>query len=113
MADDVARTCVECQGSMFPITIMDKSHPGPTKHRHTGSLEYRMPEDRLSFWTGKFPTAGMVQAVIARAAAGSPCMAAGRTPEPALQRKGRIPTAGFFTRVFSKKMDLGRRCVTM
>ena len=62
MADDVARTCVECQGSMFPITIMDKFHPGPTKHRHTGSLEYRMPEDRLSFWTGKFPTAGLVQA---------------------------------------------------
>ena len=62
MAHEVSRPCVECQGSMSPILIMDKLHPAPTEHRYTGSLEYRLPEDRLSFWTGKYPTAGEVRA---------------------------------------------------
>jgi hypothetical protein len=47
---------------MSPIIIMDKLHPLPTKHRYAGSLEYRLPDDRLSFWTGKYPTAGPVWA---------------------------------------------------
>jgi len=51
---------------MSPIIVMDKLHPGPTKHRHTGSLEYRLPEDRLSFWTGKYPTAGPVVAFMCK-----------------------------------------------
>jgi len=56
MKDEVSRTCVECQGRMSPIIVMDKLHPTPTKHRYTGSIEYRLPDDRLSFWTGKYPT---------------------------------------------------------
>jgi hypothetical protein len=47
---------------MSPIVILDKLQPWPTQHRHAGSLEYRLPEDHLSFWTGKFPTAGSVRA---------------------------------------------------
>lgn len=47
---------------MSPVVVMDKTHPGPTKHRYTGSFEYRLPEDQLSFWTGKYPTAGPIQA---------------------------------------------------
>jgi hypothetical protein len=62
MADEVTRTCIECQSSMYPIVMMDKLHPGPTKHRYAGALEYRLPDDRLSFWSGKFPTAGEVHA---------------------------------------------------
>ena len=62
MADEAARKCVECQGSMSPILIMDKLHTFPTPHRHAGSLEYRLPDDSLSFWTGKYPTAGTVRA---------------------------------------------------
>ena len=61
MTDEASRTCVECQGLMSPIIVMDKDHygnlgPGPQ------SLEYRLPEDSRSFWTGKYPTAGRVQA---------------------------------------------------
>jgi hypothetical protein len=64
MADEGSRPCVECDGTMSPIVIMDKSHGGPTRHRYTGTLEYRLPEDRLSFWTGKYPTAGAVRAFL-------------------------------------------------
>jgi hypothetical protein len=46
---------------MSPVIIMDKLHPWPAEHRHAGSLEYRLPDDRLSFWSGKYPTAGTVQ----------------------------------------------------
>ncbi len=52
MADEVQRTCVECQGSMSPIVIMDKA-PGMARHAVVGPLEYRLPDDRASFWTGK------------------------------------------------------------
>ncbi len=62
MDDHDSRICIECQGTMAPVIVMDKLHPGPTKHRHVGSLEYRLPDDRLSFWTGKFTTAGNVRA---------------------------------------------------
>jgi hypothetical protein len=62
MSEAMTRTCVECQEPMTPIVIMDKLHPGPTKHRYTGSLEYRLPDDNLSFRTGKYPTAGSVRA---------------------------------------------------
>ena len=63
MADEVTRTCLECQGEMSPIIIMDQNRwgatgPGP------GKLEYRQPEDSRSFWTGKYPTAGLVQAFL-------------------------------------------------
>jgi hypothetical protein len=51
---------------MSPIIIMDKFRNFPTEHRHATSLEYRLPEDRLSFWTGKYPTAGLVQAFMCK-----------------------------------------------
>jgi hypothetical protein len=47
---------------MSPIIIMDKYRHGLTEHRDTKPLEYRLPDDRLSFWTGKYPTAGVVRA---------------------------------------------------
>jgi len=56
MADELQRTCVECQGRMSPIIVMDK-----LGRAYPSSLEYRLPDDRLSFWTGKYPTAGAVQ----------------------------------------------------
>ena len=62
MADEASRTCADCQGSMSPIIIMDKYRHGLTEHRDTKPLEYRLPDDRLSFWTGKYPTAGEVRA---------------------------------------------------
>lgn len=64
MADELSRTCIECQGVMSPIVVMDKFHPGPGRHLYAGELEYRLPEDRLSFWTGKYPTAGYIQAFL-------------------------------------------------
>ena len=62
MADQI-RTCVECQGSMSPIVIMDVA-PGVAKHAVAGPLTYRLPDDRISFWTGKYPSAGVVQAYL-------------------------------------------------
>lgn len=58
MKDEPVRKCVECEGRMSQIVVMDKLHPTPT----TGSLEYRLPDDKPNFWTGKFPTAGPVLA---------------------------------------------------
>ncbi len=61
MTNDASKTCVECQGAMSPIIVMDKDRygnlgPGPQ------TLEYRRPEDSRSFWSGKYPTAGPVRA---------------------------------------------------
>ena len=47
---------------MSRILIMDKFLAGAARHRGTQSLEYRLPDDRLSFWTGEYPTAGEVLA---------------------------------------------------
>lgn len=63
MADEVQRTCAECQGSMSPIVIMDMA-PGMASHAVVGPLEYRLPDDRVSFWTGRYPTAGVVRAYL-------------------------------------------------
>jgi hypothetical protein len=63
MADDAQRTCVECQGTMAPIVIMDKS-PGVARRLVFGPLEYRLPDDQVSFWTGRYPTAGVVRAFL-------------------------------------------------
>ena len=61
MATEVQRECPDCQGAMSPIIIMDKS-PGLASRVVSGQLEYRLPDDRVSFWTGKYPTAGVVRA---------------------------------------------------
>ncbi|MSR56832.1 MAG: hypothetical protein EXS05_04070 [Planctomycetaceae bacterium] len=63
MTDEATKTCIECQGLMSPIIIMDRFHResyGPSPY----SLSYRRPEDSRSFWTGKFPTAGTVRAFL-------------------------------------------------
>ena len=63
MPDESQRTCIECQGLMSPIIIMDRA-PGMASHSYAGPLECRLPEDRVSFWTGRFPTAGVVRAFL-------------------------------------------------
>jgi len=45
---------------MSPIVIMDKQ-PRLARRSVSGSLEYHLPDDRVSFWTGKYPTAGVVR----------------------------------------------------
>ena len=59
--DSEAKVCIECRGAMSPIIVMDKDRhgnfgPGPQP------IEYRLPEDSRSFWTGTYPTAGQVRA---------------------------------------------------
>jgi hypothetical protein len=49
---------------MSPVVIMDKSPGGLTGNWHIGVLEYRLPDDRVSFWTGGYPTAGPVRAFL-------------------------------------------------
>ena len=56
MSDETSRICVDCDVTMSPIVIMDKNY------YTIAQLEYRQPDDRRSFWTGKYPTAGQVQA---------------------------------------------------
>ena len=63
MSDETSKVCVECGGAMAPIVLMDK-HVGMARLAQTGPLEYRLPDDRLSFWTGKYPTAGTVRAFL-------------------------------------------------
>jgi hypothetical protein len=58
-----SRSCVECDGLMSPIVIMDKVTT-VLQQRHSQRLEYRLPEDRVSFWTSKYPTAGPVRAYL-------------------------------------------------
>jgi hypothetical protein len=62
MADDASKTCWDCEGTMHPIVIMDRDYNKLTGSRMHEGLEYRQPDDRRSFWTGKYPTAGKVQA---------------------------------------------------
>jgi hypothetical protein len=48
---------------MSHIVIMDHA-PGMTRRAVEGPLQYRLPDDRVSFWTGKYSTAGVVQAYL-------------------------------------------------
>ena len=61
MTDETTRTCVECQGAMSPIIVMDKDRCGSTGPGPQ-SLTYRRPDDSRSFGTGKYPTEGTVLA---------------------------------------------------
>jgi hypothetical protein len=57
MAADT-KTCVECDGSMTPILVMDRdSHSTRTPQ----PLAYRLPDDKRNFWTGQYATSGLVQ----------------------------------------------------
>lgn len=64
MADKSTRTCAECQGAMSPIVLMDKVGMQFHQQSHHQELEYRQPDDSVSFWTGKYPTAGKVRAFL-------------------------------------------------
>jgi hypothetical protein len=63
MEETATKTCLECGGVMSPIVIMDKTYP-MNSYRSAKMLEYRRPDDKLSFWTGKFPSGGAVQAFL-------------------------------------------------
>ena len=65
MAHEV-RPCVECQGAMSPIVIIDVA-PGVASRAVAGLLTYRLPDDRVSFWSGKYSTQGVVQAYMCAA----------------------------------------------
>ena len=55
MSEEQVRTCSDCGGALQPIAIIDQRHGAP------GVLTYRSVDDKRSFWTGKYPTAGPVQ----------------------------------------------------
>lgn len=59
MGDNSPKVCSECDGTMQQIILMDRYH---SNNRFTQELEYRLPDDKRSFWTGKYPTGGNVQA---------------------------------------------------
>lgn len=60
MPEEQVKTCSDCNGALRPITIMDRGD----LNRFAGELTYRMVDDKLSFWTGRYPTAGPVQAFL-------------------------------------------------
>jgi hypothetical protein len=60
MSGEPVRTCLGCDGELLPIVIMDYQHG----RRLVGELEYRQADDARSFWTGRYPTAGPVQAFL-------------------------------------------------
>ena len=60
MSDTTARTCPDCDGAMAPIVITYKGMTFASAGER--ELEYRQPDDSRNFWTGKYPTAGKVQA---------------------------------------------------
>lgn len=59
MEDNASTLCPQCQATMAPIVLMDRYHPNS---RFSQELEYRLPGDKPSFWTGKYPSGGKVQA---------------------------------------------------
>lgn len=60
MSDETKRACIECQGAMTPIVVMDRDCFGTVSHEPQ-PLAYRLPDDKRSFWTGQYATAGLVQ----------------------------------------------------
>ena len=62
MADDTSKTCIECQGTMSPIIVTHTAYG--FSNMGAKQLDYRQPDDRRSFWTGKYPSAGQVHAFL-------------------------------------------------
>ncbi len=56
MSDDATRKCNECEGVMSPVVVMDRNY------KSIQQLAYRQLDDKASFWTGKYATAGVVLA---------------------------------------------------
>lgn len=61
MQNEAVKTCIACQGSMSEVMVMDNDSYGLTR-RGPQPLSYRRPDDSQSFWTGAYPTAGIVRA---------------------------------------------------
>jgi len=55
-----SKVCNECQGEMLPIVVMDHDSFASVS-KEPKVLQYRSPDDRRNFWTGKYPTAGAVR----------------------------------------------------
>ena len=60
MSNERARICSECKGEMAPVVVADKVHPMVVGFAGHG-LQYRLPGDKPSFWTGHYPSAGSVE----------------------------------------------------
>ena len=58
MSSEISRICPDCKETMVPIVVMDKT----ARFVPAGTLEYRLPDDKASIWSGRFPTAGTVSA---------------------------------------------------
>ena len=56
MSDDATRKCIECEGAMSPVVVMDRNY------KNIQQLTYRHLDDKISFWSGKYATAGSVLA---------------------------------------------------
>lgn len=54
MSDEATMKCVECAGVMTPIVVMDRNY------KNVQQLAYRQLGDKISFWTGRYATAGPV-----------------------------------------------------
>jgi hypothetical protein len=54
MPEEASRKCSECEGEMSPVVVMDRNY------KNIQQLAYRQLGDKVSFWTGKYATAGTV-----------------------------------------------------
>lgn len=61
MNDDTQQPCPDCGGAMSAIFVVDKTHVGGGYHH---ALQYTVPGEKQSFWTGKFPIKGTVGAAM-------------------------------------------------
>ena len=53
--------CRTCREPMSEITLLDRIH---TSGAHTTYLEYTVPVARRSFWSGRYPVEGEIDAFL-------------------------------------------------
>jgi hypothetical protein len=56
MSDEATKKCVECEGVMSQVVVLDRNY------KSVQQLAYRQMDDKVSFWTGSYATAGPVLA---------------------------------------------------
>lgn len=54
MPEEATRKCSQCEGDMSPVVVLDRNY------KNVHQLAYRQVEDKPSFWTGSYATAGPV-----------------------------------------------------
>ncbi len=59
MAPEEPVPCPHCGAPMAPIFIVDKAD-----HMRHEALEYTLPSEKPSFWTGRFPIKGTVASIM-------------------------------------------------